>query len=36
MYFSRTVSEGGEIFKVLQNFLEVLLAFPLAVDKRRF
>lgn len=36
VYFSRAVSEEGEIFEVLQNFLEVLLAFSQALDKRGF
>lgn len=34
LYFFRASEEGEEIFKVLQNVLEVLLAFPQALDKR--
>lgn len=36
LYFFRASEEGEEIFKVLQNVLEVLLAFPQALDKRWF
>lgn len=34
LYFFRVSEEGEEIFKVLQNVQEVLLAFPQALDKK--
>lgn len=36
LYFFRVSEEGEEIFKVLQNVQEVLLAFPQALDKKWF